>query len=311
MKTIKQNVTNYLLRHVQVMLFSLGRLWRQPLASLMTVVVIGIALAMPSGLYVLLKNIEQVSSQWDDAAQISLFLKQNTADTQAQILINKLITWPEITAVNYQSASQSLEEFRQLSGLGSLLDTLPTNPLPAVVIVQPNGNDLRPDAIGRLLSLLEALPDVDQAQLDMEWLQRLRSINDMGQRGISILGLLLSLSVLLVIGNTIRLAILNQQSEIRVVKLVGGTNTFIRRPFLYTGFWYGLLGGIFAWLTLLLTMSLLNGPINELARQYESQFTLAWLSGSMMMILPLTGMLLGVMGAWLAVSRHLSAIEPR
>lgn len=311
MNKINLNVKNYLLRHLQVMLFSLGRLWRQPLASLMTVVVIGIALALPAGLYVLLKNIEQVSSQWDDVAQISLFLQQNTGDTEAQELVNKLKTWPEITAVNYQSASQSLEEFRQLSGLGSLLDTLPTNPLPAVVIVQPNSDDLRPDAIGSLLARLEALPDVYQAQLDMEWLQRLRSINDMGQRGISILGLLLSLSVLLVIGNTIRLAILNQQSEIRVIKLVGGTNAFIRRPFLYTGFWYGLLGGLVAWSTLLFTMSLINGPINELARQYESQFTLAWLSGMMILLLPAIGMLLGVMGAWLAVGRHLSAIEPR
>lgn len=293
------------------MLFSLGRLWRQPLASLMTVVVIGIALALPAGLYVILKNIEQVSSQWDDAAQISLFLKQDVNDAEAQYLVNKLKVWPEITAVNYQSASQSLEEFRQLSGLGSLLDTLPTNPLPAVIIVQPDSHDLRPDAVGSLLSRLESLPDVGQAQLDMEWLQRLRSINDMGQRGISILGLLLSLSVLLIIGNTIRLAILNQQSEIRVIKLVGGTNAFIRRPFLYTGFWYGLLGGLVAWLTLLFTMSLINGPINELASQYESEFTLAWLSGTMILTLPLIGMLLGVMGAWLAVGRHLSAIEPR
>lgn len=311
MKTVNLNIKNYLLRHLQVMLFSLGRLWRQPLASLMTVVVIGIALALPTGLYVILKNIEQVSSQWDDAAQISLFLKQDVNDAEAQDLVNKLKVWPEITAVNYQSASQSLEEFRQLSGLGSLLDTLPTNPLPAVVIVQPDSNDLRPDAIGSLLSRLESLPDVGEAQLDMEWLQRLRSINDMGQRGISILGLLLSLSVLLIIGNTIRLAILNQQSEIRVIKLVGGTNAFIRRPFLYTGFWYGLLGGLVAWSTLLFTMSLINGPINELARQYESEFTLAWLSGMMILILPLIGMLLGIMGAWLAVGRHLSDIEPR
>lgn len=310
MKMIDLKIKNYLLRHIQVMLFTLGRIWRQPLASLMTFMVIGIALALPASLYVLLKNIEQVSTQWDDVAQISLFLKQNTSDTQAQKLVSELKAWPEITAINYQSASQSLEEFRQLSGLGSLLDTLPANPLPGVVIVKPDNTDLRPDAIGRLLSRLEALPDVEQAQLDMEWLQRLRSINETGQRGISILGLLLSLSVLLVIGNTIRLAILNQQSEIRVIKLVGGTNTFIRRPFLYTGFWYGLLGGLVAWLTLLFTMSLINGPINELASQYNSQFTLMWLSVSMMLILPFTGMVLGVMGAWLAVGRHLSATEP-
>ena len=310
MKLPNLNFKIYLLRHVQVMLFSLGRLWRQPLASLMTVVVIGIALALPAGLYVVLKNVEQVSDQWDDAAQISLFLKQEISETQAQKLVSKLKIWPEISHISYQSANQSLEEFRQLSGLGSLLDTLPSNPLPTVIIVQPDTKDLRPDAIGSLLSRLEALPEVDQAQLDMEWLQRLRTINKTGQRGISILGLLLSLSVLLIIGNTIRLAILNQQSEIRVIKLVGGTNAFIRRPFLYTGFWYGLLGGLVAWLTLLFTMGLINGPINELASQYDSQFTLSWLSGTMMLALPFMGILLGVLGAWLAVGRHLSAIEP-
>ncbi|HDY86141.1 hypothetical protein LCGC14_0519840 [marine sediment metagenome] len=307
---INLNFKNYLLRHLQVMLFTLGRIWRQPLASLMTFMVIGIALALPASLYVLLKNIEQVSTQWDDVAQISLFLKQDINDQKAQKLATELKAWPEITNVSYQSASKSLEEFRKLSGLDSLLDTLPTNPLPAVVIVQPDGKNLQADVIGDLVSRLEALPDVELAQLDMEWLQRLRSINETGQRGISILGLLLSLSVLLVIGNTIRLAILNQQSEIRVIKLVGGTNTFIRRPFLYTGFWYGTLGGFVAWITLLITMGLINGPINELASQYNSQFTLTWLSGSMMLFLPFTGMLLGVMGAWLAVGRHLSAIEP-
>ncbi|MBE9532617.1 MAG: cell division protein, partial [Proteobacteria bacterium] len=154
------------------------------------------------------------------------------------------------------------------------------------------------------------LAQVEQVQLDMEWLQRLRSISAMVQRGITILGLLLSLSVLLVIGNTIRLAILNRQSEIRVMKLVGATNAFIRRPFLYTGFWYGTLGGLLAWLTTLFTFGLLNGPINELASLYNSQFSLQWLSGILSIALPLIGLALGVLGAWLAVGRHLSAIEP-
>jgi len=306
----KLNIKNYILRHLQVMLFSLGQLWRQPLSTLMTIIVIGIALALPAGLYVLLDNIEEVSEQWDDATQISLFLQQDVFPQQAVALNTQLKTWPQITDTHYQSSSQSLEEFRQLSGLGTLLDSLPTNPLPAVIIVQPNENDLRPDAIGSLLARLEALPEVEQAQLDMEWLQRLRSLNKTAQRGISILGLLLSLSVLLIIGNTIRLAILSRQSEIRVIKLVGGTNAFIRRPFLYTGFWYGLLGGLMAWLTLTFSLSLINGPVNELAKLYSSQFTLHWLSALLFFILPMTGLILGVLGAWISVGRHLSAIEP-
>ncbi|OUR74439.1 cell division protein [Methylophaga sp. 41_12_T18] len=311
MKFNNFNAKTYLLRHAQVMLFSLGQLWRQPIASVMTVLVIGIALALPAGLYVLLQNLNQVSEQWDDASKISLFLQQDLSDEQARKFSQNIKQWPEINNTHYQSAQTSLEEFRQLSGLGELLDSLPSNPLPAVIIVIPSNNNLRPDAIGSLLARLDNLAEVELAQLDMEWLQRLRSISQTSQRGLTILAILLSLSVLLVIGNTIRLAILNRQAEIKVIKLVGGTNTFIRRPFLYTGFWYGILGGFFAWATLLIALGLLTGPINHLALLYNSQFIFHWFAGQMFVSLILIGMSLGVFGAWLAVGRHLNAIEPR
>jgi len=301
---------DYILRHLQVMLSSLGQLWRQPLANLMTTLVIGIALALPTVLFVLLSNLEQVSDQWDTATQISLFLQQDISHEKAISLEKRLHKWPEITTSKYHSAEQSLEEFRLMSGLGNLLDTLPDNPLPAVIVVQPNDNITQPAELTRLLTRLDKLAEVSQAKLDVEWIQRLRSINRMGQRGISILSLLLSLSVLLVIGNTIRLAILNRQSEIRVIKLVGGTNAFIRRPFLYSGFWYGFFGGLLAWITLLITLGMLNSPINELAMLYGSSFSLQWFAVQTMFMLPLSGALLGVLGAWLAVGRHLSAIEP-
>lgn len=306
----KLNFHNYLLRHMQVMLYSLGQLWRTPAASTMTVLVIGIALALPAGLYVLLKNVEQVSSQWDDASQISLFLHHNTPDSRGKQLAEQLLTWPDIKAVHYQSAKDSLAEFRDLSGLDSLLDTLPSNPLPPVIVIQPTPSQHEAVALHDLVDRLQNMQEVELAQLDMEWLQRLRSINETGERGISVLAILLSLSVLLVIGNTIRLAILNRQTEIRVIKLVGGTNAFVRRPFLYTGFWYGLLGGVVAWVTLLLTLLFINSPVNRLAALYDSQFTLNWLSGQMFIALPLFGLILGVLGAWLAVGRHLDDIEP-
>jgi cell division transport system permease protein len=307
---MKLNIHNYFLRHMQVMLYSLGQLWRTPAASAMTVLVIGIALALPAGLYVLLKNVEQVSSQWEDASQISLFLQHKTPDNRGQQLAEQLLSWPDINAVHYQSSQDSLAEFRQLSGLDSLLDTLPSNPLPPVIIIQPEPGQHETEALRALLERLQNMQEVELAQLDMQWLQRLRSINQTGERGISILAVLLSLSVLLVIGNTIRLAILSRQAEIRVIKLVGGTNAFVRRPFLYTGFWYGLLGGIIAWLTLLMTLLFINGPVNRLATLYDSQFMLNWLSGQMFIALPLFGTILGVLGAWLAVGRHLNTIEP-
>ena len=311
MSFLKLNIRNHLLRHLQVMLFSLGQLWRQPISTLMTIVVIGIALALPAGLYVLLHNVEKVSGQWEDATQISLFLQKNITDEQAFKLNSKLQLWPKIKETAYQTSNQSLEEFRDLSGLGTLLDSLPSNPLPAVIIVHPSETHLDDDAIDSLLTRLGALPEVELAQLDMAWLQRLRSLNKTAKRGISVLGVLLSLSVLLIIGNTIRLAILSRQSEIRIIKLVGGTDAFIRRPFLYTGFWFGLLGGVAAWVILLASLRLLNGPVNELARLYGSQFTLNWLSGSLFLSLPMISLCLGILGATLAVSRHLSAVEPK
>lgn len=303
------NIHNYLLRHVQVMLSSLGELWRQPVATSMTLLVIGIALLLPAGLFVILKNVEQVSGEWQHANRISLFLQDEISDKRGEQLAEQLQTWPDIVDVSFQSAQQSLNEFREISGLQSLLDTLPENPLPAVIIIEPEEAQQQ-EAIEALLERLDALPEVDLAQLDMQWLQRLRSINETGQRGITILAILLSMSVLLVIGNTIRLAILNRQTEIRVIKLVGGTNTFVRRPFLYNGMWYGFLGGVLAWIALLISLLIISGPIDELAALYDSQFTLKWFGGQMLFALPISGLLLGVMGAWLAVSRHLNAIEP-
>jgi cell division transport system permease protein len=303
-------MTIYLLRHLQVMLFSLGRLWRQPVASLMTITVIGIALVLPAGLFVLSENMSSLSNRWDSASQITLFLQKEITDQQAQQINDELKSWPEIEQVHYQSAQQSLEEFRQLSGLGDVLDSLPSNPLPAIIIVEPADDNIDKATISQLVERLNALSSVEQAKLDMEWLQRFRSINTMVQRGVSILAILLSLSVVLAIGNTIRLAILSRESEIRVMKLVGATDRFIRRPFLYTGFWYGFLGGLFAWITLVLTMGLLSGPVNDLAGQYGSEFSLHWFGGFMFLILPFTGAILGISGAWLAVGRHLHLIEP-
>jgi cell division transport system permease protein len=309
-KRFSFNIKNYFLRHLQSMLFSLGRLWRQPFSTFLTIGVIGIALALPAGLFVLLQNINNVSNQWDDASQISLFLKQDLQEKQIKQLNNYISSWPQITESNYQTAEQSLDEFRELSGLGHLLDTLPDNPLPPVITLYPQNENLSADDIRALLEKLAALPEVVQAQLDMEWLQRLRSINKVLARGVSLLALLLSLSVVLVIGNTIRLAILNCQSEIKIMKLVGATNRFIRRPFLYTGFWYGLLGGFFAWCTLLFAMSMLASPINALTIQYASDYQLRWFAGALLLYLPLTGLFIGVLGAWIAVGRHLNSIEP-
>jgi cell division transport system permease protein len=300
----------YLLRHLQVLFYSLGQLSRQPFATLMTTAVIGIALALPSGLHVILKNAQQLSGSWDGGARISLFLKRSVNEAQARQLVRRIRQLPEVIEVRYISRQQALDEFRRQSGFGDALTALQDNPLPAVLVVRPRAAASSPAASERLLARLRQYPAVDLAQLDLQWVKRLYVIMDLVRRGVVVLAVLLALAVLLVVGNTIRLAIQNRRDEIVVMKLIGGTDAFIRRPFLYTGFWYGLFGGLIAWLLVSLSLSILGGPIERLAGLYQSRFQLSGLDAASTGLLLLASIGLGLAGSWLAVGRHLRAIEP-
>jgi len=259
---------------------------------------------------VILKNAQQLSGGWDGVAQISLFLKRSTTDKQARHLADQIRSLPDITTVSYISRDEALAEFRRLSGFGNALEALKDNPLPAVLVVRPAWQDNDPTAADRLLGRLQQFPAVDIAQLDMQWVKRLFVIMDIVRRGVLVLAALLALAVLLVVGNTIRLAIQNRRDEIVVMKLIGGTDAFIRRPFLYTGFWYGLLGGAIAWLLVNLSLSVLGGPIEQLAGLYQHRFAVTGLDLSATLLLLLFSILLGLTGSWLAVGRHLRDIEP-
>lgn len=301
---------NYLLRHVQVFFFSLGQLAKTPVASLMTLAVIGITLALPAGLYVLFDNLQRASRGWDSTAQISLFLKRDTSERSATSLQEKVRALPGVSTVHYISQDQALAEFKRLSGFGEALDVLDNNPLPPVLVVAPAPSLNTPEAIQDLVKTLARQPGVELAQLDLEWIKRLHAMLALAQRGVLILAALLSLAVLLIIGNTIRLAILNRRTEIEVIKLIGGTDTFIRRPFLYSGLLQGLLGALVAWWLVGGGLLLLSGPAEELAGLYGSRFELGGLGLENGLWLLLGGTVLGWLGSRLAVSRHLQAIEP-
>jgi cell division transport system permease protein len=301
---------NYILRHLQSLFYALGQMVRRPLAAAMTASVIGIALALPTGLHLLLKNAQQVTSGWDGATQMSLFLRQGTGEKQALALAETLRQRPEIEQVEYVSRDDAMEEFRRLSGFGEALDALDTNPLPAVLIVRPGLRASDPESIESLLNEMRDLPSVDMAQLDMLWVKRLYSLMNIINRGVWVLGTLLGLAVLLVVGNTIRLAIQNRESEIVVMKLIGGTDAFIRRPFLYSGFWYGLAGGLTAVLLVNASLLLLQDPVHQLAALYHSQFRLDSLDLAGTGAVLGGGTILGLLGSWLAVGRHLRDIEP-
>jgi len=302
---------SYFIRHIQVFFYSLGQLSRTPVSTLMTCLVIGIALALPTGLHTLLKNAQQLSGGWESTAQISVFLKKNISASQAKNLKQDIQRWPDVLSVHYISREQALKEFQDLSGFGNALKALNSNPLPSVLIIKPKLSKTNEQATQKLLNKLTNLRQTDKAQLDMQWVRRLYAIMNIVERGVLILGLLLALAVLLVVGNTIRLAIQNRRKEIVVMKLIGGTDAFIRRPFLYTGFWYGLFGGIIAWLLVSFTLLSISRPIEKLTTLYQNQFELNNMSFLTTLALLGLSILLGLFGSWFAVGRHLREIEPQ
>lgn len=309
--TAQDQINSWLGNHRLVAKESINRLLKTPASSTMTWLVIGIALALPTGLYVGLANLQIVSTGWDGAAKISLFLKKSVNDYQGEQLSLRLQQRSEISETRFISREKALAEFQELSGFGEVLEGLESNPLPAVIIVTPDETQQDKTATRVLLESLRAVPEVEKAQLDLEWVKRLYTMMEIGRRMTTALAFLLSLGVLLVVGNTIRLAIENRREEILVVKLVGGTDRFVRRPFLYTGLWYGLGGGLIAWIIIAILLFWLSSPVATLSELYASDYRLQGLGLIDGLGLLFTGAMLGLIGAWFAVNRHIGEIEPR
>jgi cell division transport system permease protein len=296
--------------HVRAFLFSLGKLYRAPAATIMTIAVIGIALALPSGLYLLLKNIETATAGMDQGARISLFLNKSTSAQEQRNLAADLEKKEQVLRVEVITRDQAFREFSDSSGFGSALEALDENPLPPVLVVFPALEEQSAAAIGVLAENLGRNKHVEEVILDMQWLQRLQAIMDTTRRVVLIISLMLALTVVLVVGNTIRLDIQNRQQEIEVAKLIGATDAFIRRPFLYGGLWYGLFGTLLGIIIVAISMSLIDAPVAQLAGLYQSSFSLRGLNSSEALWLSIGGILLGWSGSWLAVGKHIKEIEP-
>lgn len=296
--------------HARVFFFSLGKLWQNPLGTLLTALVIGITLALPAGLHVLVGNVDRLSYSWEGAAQSSLFLKDSVTEERGRDLAREIETRPGVARTGYISRTQALDEFRKLSGFGDALDLLGDNPLPAVITVTPLRKQTR-EQISALTDELAHLPEVDRAKLDQKWLERLYAILEFLQRGVAVVAALLGLAVIVTVGNTIRLDIQARREEIVVMKLIGAPSSFIRRPFLYTGFWYGLSGSVVALIFVLAGLAALGAPVRNLAGLYDSDFSLAGPSFLAVLEMFGAGILLGWLGAFLTVTRNLGKIEPR
>ncbi|MBT8433863.1 MAG: permease-like cell division protein FtsX [Gammaproteobacteria bacterium] len=301
-------ISAYLLHHLQSLIFSLRKIYAAPATTIMTVAVIGITLSLPGGFYLFLKNIDAISGDFRSSSQISLFLDLELGEKQARALDKKISKMELVDSTRFISREKSLEEFRQDSGFGKSIDTLSSNPLPHTIIVEPREADTF--AVRNLLNSLQAMPEVKIAKLDTEWLERLYTIIEIARRSVIIITILFSCAVLLIIGNTIRLDIQNRYQEIIVTKLIGATDAFIRRPFLYGGVWYGLLGGIISWLIVEIGYLAISGPLGRLNLLYKSEMNLITFSFHDFIILITSSTLLGLAGSWIAVARHLNQIEP-
>jgi cell division transport system permease protein len=276
----------------------------------MTVAAVAIALALPATLFVAVDNLERLGGGGQRSAGLSLFLRPELDDARVRGLAEELRGRNDIAAVETISREQGLAEFREYSGLGAALDQLGENPLPVVLAIDPAAAARTPQRVAALAAELESLPEADFARLDMQWIARFNAMVALLESTALLIAAVLGLAVLLIVGNTIRLEIENRRGEIEIMALVGAAPALIRRPFLYDGAWYGLLGGISAWILLNLALALLQAPVSRLASLYHTEFVLHGMGALPSVVLLAGSAVLGVLGSWMAVGRHLSGIEP-
>lgn len=302
-------ITFRLISHARAFLFSIGQLIRTPFSSLMTLAVIGVAMALPAGLFILLQNFQDLGTSWNGTPTISLYLKNDIPVQEVPVIEKQLTDMPEIAKVKYISPQKGLQEFEKVTQLGKTLAQLKTNPLPGVFVVYPQSDFQTPSDLENLLNELKQLPAVGVGQLDLSWIKRLYYILEIGKRVIYTMALLFGFGVLLIVGNTIRLALQNHRNEIAVLRLIGAKPSFIRRPLLYRGFLSGFLGGIIAWLLVELMLSWLEAPATALAMTYGNDLQLRGLNFIAGFNIVATCALLGWLGSLFAVNMQLRAPE--
>ena len=298
-------------QHLYSFFSSLGRLAARPWATALTLAVLSVALALPLLFWLLLDNARGLGGSVEDARAISVFLKPDLKPDAVQALAQRLRARADVAIVELKSPEQGLEEFRSQSGFADALKVLHYNPLPAVLIVSPRSAAAALDAAPVLVAELQHDPAVDLVQYDAQWRQRLSVILALAQRGAAVLAGLLALAALLVVGNTVRLDIQARCDEIAVMQLLGANDGFVRRPFLYTGFWYGAFAGVLSLMLIGIVEWALAAPLAQLAASYDHRFGVHGLSLPGMGAVLGASAALGWLGAWLAASRHIALGQPQ
>lgn len=303
-------VTIWLGRHGRTARASFGRLVQQPFASLMIILVIAVTLAIPAALNLAIKNFTAISAGWDDALDFSVFLDTGVSLSEAEALARLIAQRADVDDVRLITANEALAEFKEQSGFGSALDHLPDNPLPHTLVVRPSPANT-PQSMTLLREELDSLPETELVQVDTEWVQRFHAILEIVQQAIMIGAGLLGAAIVVIIGNTIRLEIQNRRDEIEVTKLIGASNAFVRRPFLWSGFWFGLFGSLLALGLVQYGLYLLQPTVARLAGLYQSGVTMLTLDLRDSLIIVGIGVSLGLAGSWMAAARHMRSIEPK
>lgn len=304
-------LSTWLARHGHALVSSTGHLARAPMATAFTVFVMALALALPLGLLVLVENTRTATGDFSGAIGLTVYLKQDVPEQKARQLASAARSRDGVARVELVTAEQALQSFREESGFGEALEALEDNPLPHAIAVTPAAGASSTANVEALRRFLASWPEVESVQLDSEWLTRFNAILAVLRRVLLIAAALLGAGVVAVVGNTIRLEIQNRRAEIEVTKLVGGSNAFVRRPFLYTGLLYGVAGALLAAALAWTALVLLDAPVVRLAQSYGSSFRLLSPGWRELGMLLGAGAGLGVLGAWLAAARHLARIEPR
>lgn len=289
---------------------SLGRLVAARFTSGMTIMVLAIAISMATGFYVLVKNLQQLTGNLETSTQISLFLKEEVTDSRAKRLADSIKQNPAVADVKIINKAQALKEFETYSGFGEAIQALEKNPLPIVIEVLPKNTLDDSKSLESLVIDFSQSAEVDLAQMDSQWVKRLQAIMAVARQSSTLLSTLLGLAVLFITGNTIRLELHNRREEVVIEKLVGATNAFIQRPFLYFGFWIGFLSGISAWVIVTTIMLILKQPIEKLSGLYEGAYHIVFLGFTETLALLLISSLLGVVGSWAVLKYQLHQLKP-
>jgi cell division transport system permease protein len=298
---------SWLMHHLHVMRFTLRRLRTTPVSSLLNVLVIGVALSLPTGGYILLQNVQGLSDKLVGTPQISVFLNMNVSQDDISRYTKQLQQHSAVSHVEFVPREQALLQLQRSTGLADVTGGLAQNPLPHAFIVYPKKNDAQTLEI--LRDELRTWPKFEHVQLDSDWARKLEAMLKFARLAVLILAVLLSFALVAITFNTIRLQILTQREEIEVSKLIGASNSFIRRPFLYFGLVQGLLGGSAAWLIINVSLTLLNASLADLTQLYASSFSLHHLSAGDSLTLLIFSAYLGWLGALLSVAQHLWQIE--